>query len=299
MKINCCLLLIALFGAQVFAQAPPQGQLELIPPPADQVVELVELVPVITFDHDESPRWIFLVFQTVSWCQEAAEVNQCAGSFRDIAICLAQSNTELEPACQQELMQAAMEHSDIEVLNLLVTRDLVGLQAPKQAPQEAPAMNEHTEDQSVQPIVKSLRETCDREFKSGICSFALDERVSPKNLLRCLVERKDYLSVPCMVNTRQQVMMLVEAQDPIRQACAALAWILLLASLFFCCMCICSTLARCCGFCCDPMAADEALLEEQYILAASTELSEEAELQMAMLLSKAEAEGKATALDQV
>jgi len=40
------------------------------------------------------------------------------------------------------------------------------------------------------------------------------------------------------------------------------------------------------------MAADEALLEEQYILAASTELSEEAELQMAMLLSKAEAEGK-------
>ena len=40
------------------------------------------------------------------------------------------------------------------------------------------------------------------------------------------------------------------------------------------------------------MAVDEALLEEQYILAASTELSEEAELQMAMLLSKAEAEGE-------
>ena len=40
------------------------------------------------------------------------------------------------------------------------------------------------------------------------------------------------------------------------------------------------------------MAADEALLEEQYILAASTELSEEAELQMAMLVSKAEAEGE-------
>ena len=108
--------------------------------------QIVELVPVITLDHDESPRWIFLVFQTVSWCQEAAEVNQCAGSFRDIAICLAQSNTELEPACQQELMQAAMEHSDIEVLNLLVTRELVGLQAPKQDPQEAPAMNEHTDE---------------------------------------------------------------------------------------------------------------------------------------------------------
>merc|ERR1712086_1103089 len=172
MKINCCLLLIALFGAQVFAQAPPQGQLELIPPPADQVVELVELVPVITFDHDESPRWIFLVFQTVSWCQEAAEVNQCAGSFRDIAICLAQSNTELDPACQQELMQAAMEHSDIEVLNLLVTRDLVSLQAPKQAPQEAPAMNEHTEDQSVKHAPPLRGSCCWPPSSSAACASA-------------------------------------------------------------------------------------------------------------------------------
>jgi len=55
-----------------------------------------------------------------------------------------------------------------------------------------------------------------------------------------------------------------------------------------------------CGFCCDSCAVhDEAPLEEQYILAASTEVSEEAELQMALILSKAQAEGKATALDQV
>merc|ERR1712216_1033104 len=170
----------------------------------------------------------------------------------------------------------------------------------------AEVMDEHTEenhghDQSVHPIVKSLRGTCDREFNNGICGFALAEPVCPKKLLRCLVQNKERLTMPCMVNTRQQVMLVAEAQNqPVRQACAALAWILMMVALSFCCMCICRTVAKMCGFCCDPCAVhDEALLEEQYILAASTEVSEEAELQMALILSKAQAEGKVTALDQV
>merc|ERR1712028_94839 len=140
MKTNC-LLLIALFGAQVFAQAPPEG----LPEGTGNAPEGQSVDVVLTVEHDEAPRWIFFVFRTVSPCEQAAEVNNCAGSFRDIAICLAESNTELEPACEQELLQAAMEHADIEVLNLLVTRDFSLVPAAKEA-EAPPAMDEHTEE---------------------------------------------------------------------------------------------------------------------------------------------------------
>jgi len=280
--------------------------------PVDLIITSEEVGEQAAGEQDDAPHWIFLVFQRVSPCEQSAAENQCAGSPRDVAICLAQSPTELAPECEDELIQGAMAHDDIDVLTLMANREIRDILTPadepivKEYPMTEMSMAHHGRDAQVHPIVTTLRKTCTADFQKGICEFALAKRVCPKQLLSCLAKHKQELSQPCVQTTRKEIMMVIEREnDPVRMACNILASVLFMMAIFFLVVCCCKAIGRCCAcfFSSTVVAAcapSPSSLEEQYMLAGSNQpvSSEAQELEMALMLSAAEA-GKVTAHDQV
>merc|ERR1712159_488476 len=90
------------------------------------------------------------------------------------------------------------------------------------------------------------------------------------------------------MQTRSEITRIVEAdrQNWKREVCSILAWILIMASCFMCCTCCVKALCRCCG-------PTERVVIEPVIVEGSAEPSapvdtEDAELEMALMLSAAE-----------
>jgi hypothetical protein len=290
-------LLFAL-AAAVHAQNDPIEEPQITI--GEQSVDLVVTSKDAGEQHDE-PHWIFLVFQTVPPCDQAAAENGCAGSPRDVAICLAQSPAKLAPECQRDLVQGAMAHDDIDVLTLLANRELTSLVEPpvqEDHPMDEMTMKHHGHDAAVHPIVANLRLTCTTDFQKGVCDFALAKRVCPKRLLGCLAKHKKQLSPACGQSTRREILLAIEREnDPLAMACNILASVLFMLIIMFMIVCCCKALARCCAYCCTSTLVASDALEEQYMLAAAAKpmTSEEQELEMALMLSAAEA-GKVSLL---
>merc|ERR1719331_1245112 len=178
MKI-CLFLAIVACAAPVFAQvAPVQAPVE---------IELVVQKP--TAEHPQ-PHWFLAIFRK-NPCQDAAVAQQCAGSPRDIAYCLAESEIDLAPSCARELMREAMVHEDVDLLHKLAARtnSILDGEAEASEPEPEPTppgphSGHHKHDEHVHPIVSHLRQTCNQEFEHGICGFALANRVCPRKLLK-------------------------------------------------------------------------------------------------------------------
>jgi|ERR1711865_555136 len=297
---------VVLLAIAVAALAQPQVEEPQVMI-GQQPVDLVITSEEVGEQGQDASHWIFLVFQHVSPCEQAAADNQCAGSPQDIAICLAQSPTELAPECENELIQGAMVHDDIDVLTLMANREIRDILAPAEEPfvKEYPmgemTIAHHGHDANVHPIVMNLRKTCTADFQKGICEFALATRVCPKKLLSCLAEHKNQLSQPCVQTTRKEIMMVIEREnDPVRMACNIIASVLFMMAIFMLVVCCCKAIARCCACCFASTVVASDALEEQYMLAGSTQAvsSEAQELELALMLSAAEA-GKVTAHEQV
>lgn len=275
--------------------------------PVDLIITSQEVVEQEDGEQEDAPHWIFLVFQRVPPCEQSVAENQCSGSPRDVAICLAQSPTELAPECENDLIQGAMAHDDIDVLTLMANREIRDISTTaedpvvKEYPMDEMTTAHHGHDAKVHPIVTNLRKTCTADFQKGICEFALAKRVCPKKLLSCLATHKDELSQPCVHTTRKEIMMVIEREnDPVRMACNILASVLFMMAIFFLVVCCCKAIGRCCACLFSSTVVASDALEEQYMLAGSDQpvSSEAQELELALMLSAAEA-GKVTAHDQV
>eukprot|EP00656_Telonema_subtile_P048828 TRINITY_DN5922_c0_g1_i2.p2 TRINITY_DN5922_c0_g1~~TRINITY_DN5922_c0_g1_i2.p2 ORF type:complete len:208 (-),score=41.89 TRINITY_DN5922_c0_g1_i2:231-854(-) len=206
--------------------------------------------------------------------------------------------------CAASLFEGAVAHSDVEMVDLLVSRNIQTILPTQDDTQEAavsePRMLTH-DAHPAHPIVSRLRQTCSAEFNNGVCSFALADKVCPRKLLRCLVQHSQQLSVPCTAQARAEIVEVVKEQNA-HNLFSLIAWILLLVSACMCCRVCVSCFRRCCcASSYETVPVDDAAMP-------SAPPSEEAELEMALVLSAAEAKGAkvvdgipviATAHDQV
>eukprot|EP00658_Telonema_sp_P-2_P037686 TRINITY_DN270_c0_g1_i8.p1 TRINITY_DN270_c0_g1~~TRINITY_DN270_c0_g1_i8.p1 ORF type:complete len:301 (+),score=76.08 TRINITY_DN270_c0_g1_i8:186-1088(+) len=284
------LLLLTTLALSALAQRPDGSVMKNKDHKGNLPPRNVEVEVDVAVDAKHRPGgWVLAIFESGPRpCEAAAREAGCVGYPRDIAICLANSNVELSKECKTDIFRGALSHDDMEVLHLLSTKaDL-----PQEVPHAVASPHREHHKHGLSPIVTRLRQSCSTEFSSGICDFAVGPRVCPRKLLHCLVANQKQLSQSCFKQTRTEVVKVVEADQEnsaIRIGCSIVAWIVMFVTIFLLCSCCMKLVRWCC--CSSRVAVVETTVEG--VVSPSAPRDEDAELEMALVLSAAEAKAVA------